>query len=396
MRDKIVVSCDLRSVSGRYYIRMRYTPQKGAKQISKSIPTGLESIPANKMEARQMMWNERKRFEDELNSKYVFGKQVQFTAWMRYWIEQLEHANKVEINTWEGYKRNVEKHILPYFECKNLELQNVEIRHLETFYTYLQSEKKLNPKTIKHIHICINKAYIDAIRKDMVRFNPAQYVELPKIEKYQCQTLTVEEWKKLSEIFKGDVIEVPVMITAYCGLRRSEVNALKWEDINFEKSILYIRRTRIVTKGNIVERQKCKTNSSMRKIIIPDVLLELLKEWKIKQDSYKNDFGNGYKHIIEGKKNSYICTWPDGTVFDPNYISHHFHHVMEKSGLPIIRFHDLRHTIATLLNEEGVSLQDIKDLLGHSSIATTSNIYVNFSTVSATEVSRKTEMLKKS
>lgn len=395
-KSKIVVHGGLINLYNRYYIRLRYVCEKGQKRKAKYYNTGLEYVPKNKMQAQQMLWDKRKEFEEEINSTYVpLDKNIPFHLFMAKWIENLKEMNELEVNTIEGYERIVNNHIVPYFEKKQMSLSEIRVMDLETFYAYLGAKKNLSPATVHRVHVTINKAMAEAVRQDLIKLCPSEYVKLPKARKYSAKTLTVQEWKQIPEIFKGEIIEIPVLLTAFCGLRRSEVLALKWSDYDDNNSLLRIRSTRVPVKGKIMEKDRCKNASSIRYLYVPDLIAKRLTEWKERQLKYRKQFGKKYISVIDEKDNDYICTWPDGHLIDPNYISHRFRTVIDESDLPKIRFHDLRHTLATILNENGAPLKEIQELLGHSNISTTSNIYIHFTKKEAKEIAVMTQNLIK-
>lgn len=395
-KEKIKVYADLRAIRGWWVMRFRYTPYVGEPRVEKNLSTKLKATPANKNDALQMMWDRRKEIEEEVNYNYVpVSRKTQFTVFMRKWIEELERLGELERNTWEGYERNIRKHILPYFEPLGLTVQEIKVKDLNLFYKALQNDKGLSPNTIHKIHICIHKAFKDACAEELITFNPATNTKRPKIQKFENEVLNREEFLACLEVFRGDPIEVAVNLGAFLGMRRSEILALKWQDIDLEQGILYIKRTRVPVKGEVIEKSRCKNFTSHRKIYIPEHLKELLETVKLEQSDRREYFGNAYYEADLGEEQGYVCCKIDGSPLEPSYITHRFHDVMVKSNLPVIRFHDLRHTVAHLLRENGASAQDICDLLGHSSITTTCNIYLGFSSEASKETAEKIENLFK-
>lgn len=380
--DKIEVSARMRKMNGMFVMRFRWFIPGNPVRQEKCISTHLQAIKANEIQANQMMWDKRKEVEDEVNLDYIPRKKenTEFTLFIQRWIRGLKNTHSLEENTIQGYESKIRTYIIPYFQDKGLCVQTIATADIEAFYNFLYTEKGLSANTINKTHYCINDAFNEACRQGIMERNPAQYARRPKTQRYIADTLSLQEWKQLRNIFKGDVIEAPVMLSAYLGLSRSEVLGLRWRFVDLDNNILTIRRKVVSIKGNTtLEKEMVKRQSRFRKICIPDELNAFLKEWKLKQEECRTIYGDDYFDMINGEKNDFICTWNNGRLIKPDYVTDHFREIMTKSDIKAVRFHDLRHTIATLLNENGASLQDIKELLGHSTISTTSNIYIGFS-----------------
>lgn len=380
--DRIEIKAELRKVKNMYVMRFRWYEPDNPERQEKSFSTHLRASKENEIQANQIMWDKRKEFENEVNLEYIPRKKenTEFTLFIRRWIRALEKTHSLEENTIQGYESKIRTYIIPYFQDRGLCVQTITTADIEGFYNYLYTEKGLSANTINKTHYCINNAFKEACRQGFMERNPAQYARRAKTKRYIADTLSQQEWNQLRNIFKGDVIEAPVMLSAYLGLSRSEVLGLRWRFVDLDKNILTIRRKVISVKGNsTLEKEMVKRESRYRKICIPDELSIFLKEWKQKQEECRAVYKECYIDMIDGDKNDFICTWDDGKLIKPDYVTDHFKKVMDNSDIKTVRFHDLRHTIATLLNENGASLQDIKELLGHSTIATTSNTYIGFS-----------------
>lgn len=380
--DRIEVKAELRELKNVYIMRFRWYEPDNTKRQEKMFSTHLSAVKENRIKAEQLMWDKRKEFEEEVNIDYIPHKKenTEFVVFIQRWIRLLKKTYSLEENTIQGYESKVRTYIVPYFRDKGLNVQTITTADIEDFYYYLYTKKRLSANTINKTHYCINKAFVDACRQGIIERNPAQYARRPKTQRYIAETLSLEEWNQLRNIFKEDVIEVPVMLSAYLGLSRSEVLGLQWHNIDLKNKILTIRSKVVSVKGNsTLQKEMVKRQSRFRKICIPDELCTFLKKWKRKQNKNRSIYKECYIDTINGKKNDFVCTWDDGKLIKPDYVTDHFKKVIEKSDIKTVRFHDLRHTIATLLNENGASLQDIKELLGHSTISTTSNIYIGFS-----------------
>lgn len=163
---------------------------------------------------------------------------------------------------------------------------------------------------------------------------------------------------------------MPVNLCAVYGFRRSEVLGLKWEHIDFENRTLTVTETlQQGVKGDYVDTPK--TNSSYRTLPMTDSVYALLKAQKRDQERLQAALGKGYI------QSDYVCTWPDGNVVSPNYLTRTFHNVIAKSSLPNVRLHDLRHSAASNLLNMGFSIVQVQQWLGHGSASTTLNFYAH-------------------
>ena len=207
---------------------------------------------------------------------------------------------------------------------------------------------------------------------DVIKDNPAARVTLPKEKKSHIgQTYTVGQMQTLRTIFKGDILETAVYLTSIYGLRRSEICGLRWDAVDLEAGVLHIRHTADTRSGDTIYADSTKSESSRRALPITASTKEYLLQVKKRQESDQALLGNAYQD------SGYICRWPDGAAIRPEYVSKHFEKVLTENNMPIIRFHDLRHSVATLLHSAGSDLKDIQGWLGHAELSTTADIYAH-------------------
>ena len=255
----------------------------------------------------------------------------------------------------------IESCIVPYFSKLGVTLRNLTPLMIDNYYTYLM-KKNLSANTVKHHHANIRKALQYAYQHDMIVTNPADKVDLPKVKPYEARTFTLEEINKILEAVKDTVIEPCVILGIYYGLRRSEICGLCWNDIDFDKETIHIHRTRTKVCDEVFE-ENTKSNTSNRLLpLIPDVKKYLERLYN-EQREYKKIFGNAYQ------ENDFVCKWQDGKPISCDYVSRNFKTMLEKNGLPQIKFHSLRHSFATVLaNSNSISLTTLQVMLGHSTL----------------------------
>ena len=199
--------------------------------------------------------------------------------------------------------------------------------------------------------------------------NVSKLVTLPCTERYEAQTLTKEQALKLLATAQESRIEALLMVAVTTGMRRGELLALHWEDIDFEKKVVYVHRTLSRVTGQGYKETEPKTKSSRRRIVLSDVALEALIEHGNAQERMKIEAGDRWcEHGLV------FCN-KLGNYFNSDVLLRIFHGLLNKAGLPDMRFHDLRHSAATILMAAGVHPKVVQERLGHSTIAMTMDIY---------------------
>lgn len=231
--------------------------------------------------------------------------------------------------------------------------------------------------TVIHYHAIFGKAFKDAVRKDYLETNPMLKVDRPKKNSFRPNFYSKDEVQQLLEVSQDDPLHLCILITAYYGLRRSEVLGLKWSSIDFERKSITINHkvTEQLVNGKYVPvvSDVMKNKTSCRTLpLIPAVEEELLKQ-KEKQQLYRKLFKKSYSTEYL----DFVCTDQEGKLIRPNFVTEHFDWLLTKYGLKHIRFHDLRHSCASLLLANGVPMKQIQEWLGHSDFSTTANIYAH-------------------
>lgn len=345
------------------------------KWKTKWFSTKIPAVKGNKKQAQAKLEEIRVQFQEEINSENIDDEKLQFIDYMKKWLKMIKSS--VEETTYIGYEGVINGRMTDYFGNRDITLQDIKPKHIQDFYQHLL-EEGLSGNTVKHYHANIRKALQYAMRTDIIPSNPADKVELPKIQKYNPSFYTSDEVKGLLSEVVGTKLEIPVMIDCFYGFRRSEVIGLKWSAVDFEKKTITINHTITQSNGKLIIRDKTKNNSSRRSLPLEPIVETFLLELKEKQEENKKLCGNSYnQEWLE-----YICVDDCGNLIRPDYVTETFLKLLKKRKLKQIRFHDLRHTCASILLKNGANMKEIQAWLGHSTYNTTADIYAHLDTSS--------------
>ena len=356
--------------NGRYYAVLNYI-DAGGQRKTKWIALGL-SEKGNKRKAEAELARLRAEFEPpkevgDLSSDMLFAD---------YLLEWLEIAKgRLAVATYSSYAAMIKKPVGPYFRQRNLTLRELEARHLQMFYSEML--RKVKPNTVIHYHAIIHSALKYAVKTDMLVQNVADKVDRPKKNSFQPVFLSAEEMQKMFEALRGTKLELPVLVAAFYGFRRGEVLGLKWDAIDFERGTISVIRTvttiTVDGKQTEIEQQSAKSKSSLRTLPLIGSFREYFLQVKEAQELNKQICGNCYNHEYDG----FVFVDELGERMRANYLTSAFPKFLEDHGLRRMRFHDLRHSCASLLLANGVPLKHIQEWLGHSDFTTTANIYAH-------------------
>ena len=360
---------------GLYYVILNYRDNNN-KRKQKWIPTGLTEKGNNKRLVNQKLIEVQQNYKKYLPSECSFETneaEKYFEIFLDEWLEGYKH--KIEENTYCSYKTVVTK-VSEYFKEKNIKLKDLKPYHIQKFYDYLYI-KGLGGNTILHYHANIRKALDTAMKLDIIPTNPADKIERPKKEKFIGDYYNLEELQLLFEKSKGDPLEIVILIASFYGLRRSEVLGLKWSAFDFINNTITIKHKVVETivedKRTLLMKDKTKNSSSYRSLPLVSEIKETLLAHKKNIERNKLLCGNSYNK----KYKDYIFVDSTGKIYRPEYITDHFSLLLKKNNLRHIRFHDLRHSCASLLLAKGIPMKAIQEWLGHSTYSTTANLYTH-------------------
>ena len=241
--------------------------------------------------------------------------------------------------------------------------------------------ERVKPNTVIHYHAIIRLALCYARKMGYIKENPIEQVEKPEKNKFVGTYYTPDEVNQLISLTKGTKLEIAVVFACFYGLRRSECVGLRWSVFDFENNIFHINRTVVLTSVNgkrtLVTKDAAKTDATIRSMPLSADIKKRLLEIKCIQDNNPKRRKKNYNN----QWSDYLMVTENGDLISPDYVTDAFRRLIKKNKMRHIRFHDLRHTCASLLlnkgKTNGVTLKDIQVWLGHSDFSTTANTYSN-------------------
>lgn len=371
-----MVAGHLQEKNGMFYVVLNYRDENGKRKtpwISTNLP-----VKGNKKRAETFMMDVRRNFVppnvQRIEEREAMQKgDILFTDFLLKWLRVAKST--VKLTTYASYEMMATRIIIPYFETLNIKLKELTTEDIQEFYS--AQLERVSANTVIHYHAVIHRALKYAVKIKTIQSNPAVNVERPRKEKFIGSFYDKKEINTLFDIIQGHPLEVAIKLAAFYGLRREEIIGLKWTAIDFENNTLTIQHT--VTECNLdgkhieVASDTAKTDSSLRTMPLVTNFRAMLLAKKEKQEHYRKLCGRSYcKEYLD-----YIFVNEMGERWKPRYLSDGFKRILEQNGLRRIRFHDLRHTCASLLLANNVPMKKIQEWLGHSDFSTTANIYAH-------------------
>jgi integrase len=301
----------------------------------------------DKLTASEWLFAQRKAISD--HSLPVDEKTTLNDFADRFMEEVAKHTLKEKtLVTYESY---LKVHIRP--ELGRMKLALIQPQHIQSLYKD-KLNSGLSKKTVHHIHATLRRILNEAVKRGIIHKNPCTSVTPPRVDRHAPSVWTIEEAKTFLSAVEGHRWHGVYLIALTTGARRGEILGMEWQNINWTKGTVTIVKTISEIKGKAVVTNP-KTKLSRRTIALPVVVLELLK--------------------LNQKSTGWVFPSERGTQMSPRNLLRHFYSVLERLDIPKIRFHDLRHTAATILLQKDVHPKKVQELLGHSSITLTLDTY---------------------
>lgn len=335
------------------------------------------TVNGTKKEAQAILTEKISQYN---RGSYIEPTQMTVEDCIRQWMK-VYALPRLAPSTINGYRVNFENHTIPYIG--NIKLQKLTPVQIQDMFTAL-ADKGLNPRSVKYVHTTLREVLQYAYKMQLVSQNVADFVSPPKQQKYRATVYTEEEAIRLLQCAAGTDMEMPLNLAVGLGLRRGELLALQWKDIDFQNQTIAICRN-LVCINKEFRFDKTKTESGNRTLLLSQSLLDKLKRYKKAQTETQLFLGKEYEN------NDLICCRQDGKPYHTGSFSHKFSEFLKRHELRHIRLHDLRHTNATLMLQYGVPAKIASERLGHSGIAITLDTYSHVSPEMQSDASRKLE-----
>ncbi len=354
--------------NGTLYAVISYKDNLGQYK-QKWISTGLKER-GNKKQAQKILETELEKFTlhpIEENPQPAQKNDIIFIDYIYDYIKSKE--KELSPNVYQSYMecwKIMKKHF-----GNKLKLKDITYHHIEDYYDYLKNTRKNKNITIKHHAVILSPALRLAYRDDLIAKNPYEFMPKIKKEKSKMEYYNKEELEKLFEVTDKSPLKLIVRVAAYYGFRRSELVGLKWDAIDFKNKMITIKHKVLHVDNQFYLSDTLKTTASHRTLPLLPEIESLLIERKEEIEKNKELFKKSYNH----KYDEYVFVDDIGDLINPDIISNRFRTLLRKNHLKHIRFHDLRHSCASLLVASKVPMKNIQEWLGHSNFNTTADVY---------------------
>ena len=376
MTAKPHFAASVQSKKGRLYAVMQVKKDGTTKPVWRAL--GL-SEGANKTKVNKAFREVVAQYEQEFwEEQERGGRPPADIPVYDYLVSYLKRVEpELQKNTIVSYRSMTNGKIRRYFQRRpQLTVGNLKPQDIQDFYQSLFADGVV-ANTVIHYHALLRRAFQQAFKEERIDANPFDRVGRPKKNKFHGENYTQEELLTLLHLARGDVIYPAILLAGAMGLRRSEALGVRWSRIDWEKRTVLLD-TKIVEyrengKKKVEPVEEMKNKSSRRTLPLPDPVVEMLQVQKEHREVYRKMFQGSYNTQYL----DYVCVNQLGELLRPSYVTDHFRELLEKYGLRHIRFHDLRHTFASLLINQDVPLINVSNFLGHSDLSTTANIYAH-------------------
>jgi integrase len=294
----------------------------------------------------------------------VITERQTVAQFMQRWLVATKPA--LRERTWIRYEEYSRLHLVP--EIGKVALTALTPLHLQRLYAK-RLASGLSPTTVRHLHATLHRAFDQALRWGLVQRNVADLVAPPRAKHFAIATLTATQASDLLEAAGGNRLHALYVMALTTGMRQGELLGLRWRDVDLDRGAVQIRGSMQATRSGL-QFAETKTAGSRRQVLLPARTVEALRQHRVAQSGERLRIGPAWED------NDLVFANEVGRpIAAGNLLKRSFEPLLRRAGLPRIRFHDLRHTSATLLLEEGVHAKIVSEMLGHTRISTTMDLY---------------------
>ncbi len=334
-----------------------------------SVPLGDGKRKQEYYDTKAQAERARRRMLNDLEQgKLLTTRDQTFREYIEYWLG-IQHSS-LKPTTYTTYRRFLMAYVVPVLG--HVKLRKLSGDMFQSLYTELLEEEDFSPNTVRFIHALAKKALNDAVKWKKITFNPAKDAEPPKAKKRDMVVLDLEQAKQLIASTRSLRMKC-LLHVALVGLRRGELLALRWRNVNFEKGELRVEHS--LSHIPNPETGHCefvetdpKTEAGRRVVNLPEFVIEVLREYREHQLMQR-------AHSSQWQEKDLVFCTRDGGYVEPQNVYNTFKLLLEAAGLPDMRFHDLRHSVISIWLAMGVNPKVVQELAGHSDIRITLNVY---------------------
>jgi len=303
---------------------------------------------------------------------YIEPVRITVAQWMNGWLENYVKIN-LEQKSYDKMESMSRIHVIP--GIGQVLLQRLTSSHIQALYS-----EKMNPtdgsralasSSVRQLHILIHSALEQAVEEGILSRNPADAARPPKQKNKEGRPLSREQVKIFLTTAENEPCYAAFVVAFGTGLRCGELLGLRWKDVNFKAKVITVNQSAVVTAKAGILLKAPKTAKGRRTVLLPEEAIKELKKHRLAQAKSRLRWGEAYHD------NDLVFPNDDGSPMNQRKINYSFHRILKKAGLPLIRFHDIRHTHATLLLQAGENMRVVADRLGHAAVGTTLKTYTH-------------------
>jgi integrase len=360
---------------------MRGTIIKRGSSYRIKVSLGKDSITGKYLSHYETVKGSKKDAEKRLNElihqhengTFVKPGKATVADYLSQWLKDYAYTN-LSPNTAEGYESIISRHLIPTLGI--IPLTQLRPEMIQRYISDKLSQGRTNgqggltTRTVRHHIVCLHTALQNAVKTGMLARNPVDAVTIPRAGRHEMRTMNESDIHIFLEMARPTQYYALFYTALFTGMRRSELLALRWQDIDLLTLQISVSRTLHVVKGGKIIIRQPKTEKSRRTIAMTPSTADLLREYYESQNSLRQSLE--YPNLTD---NDLVFCQYDGKPFLPNTVSHSWIKLIRRAGLNGIRFHDARHTHASLMLKQGVHPKIVQERLGHSSIQITLDTY---------------------
>lgn len=362
---------------------MKENIQKRGSKYSIKVNIGRDPVTGKRRQKWYSGFRTKQAARDKLaevqnqlaTGAYIEPSKLTLGDYLNKWLEEVSVSGK----TLERYRQICQNAIIP--ALGSVPLPKLQPLHIQNFYRQqLESGRMkprkgepmgLNPQTVLHYHRLLHKALAQAVRWNLLTVNPADRVDAPKVQQREVQPIDEVHSVWLIELAEGSRCYIPIILAIYTGMRRGEILALRWQDVNLEAGYLEVKQALEETKLAGVVFKPPKTRKGQRGISLSPKVVEKLRAQKAEQERRKAFLGDAYQDL------DLVCCREDGSIWKPSAFTSAYRDLLKSRKLDGPNFHALRHSHASQLLRSGIDAKVISERLGHSKVGFTLDTYIH-------------------